>query len=381
MTETDLVYKPWFSRAEFQSRLDKTQHLLKEQKLTALLAFEPETVTYLTGFFTRGYDSFQFAIIPAVGEPLLVCRDMERFYLENTAVFQEHIFWQDGDDKLAVAVRAIEQIVGRKAVCGIEMASWQLTAARFAGLQAALPELTFVDCSTLVSSQRIIKSQAEIAYQRRAGKAAEAGMQAAIDTALPGNSERDMTAAIVQAMVLAGSDRPAPGVLSTGERAFHLHGGYSDRIIQLGDHVQVETTPNVRYYHARFMRPIKAGTATAADHDFVAQLITIQDKALAEVGPSVNVSIPDRIYREGVLGARLSESYTNKTFYSVGLMFEPTSGEPLEATAVSTWQFAAGMTLHTYVLASGFGISETVAITETGIERLTNFPRQLFVTG
>ena len=76
------------------------------------------------------------------------------------------------------------------------------------------------------------------------------------------------------------------------------------------------------------------------------------------LAPNVAVSIPDRIYREGVLSAKLAEAYSNKTFYSVGLMFEPTSGEPLEATAVSTWQFKPGMTLHTYVLAQGFGISE-----------------------
>lgn len=375
------VYKPWFSLDEFQQRLECVQQRLQAQKLDALLAFEPETVTYLTGFFTRGYDSFQFAIIPATGEPLIVCRDMERFYLEQTAVFRQHLFWSDGDDKIEIAARAVKNVLGDKGRVGIEMASWQLTAARFAGIQAALPTLTFVDCSTLVSQQRVIKSSAEIAYQRQAGRVAEAGMQAAIDSALPGTSERDMAAAICDAMIRAGSDRPGPGVLSTGERAFHLHGGYSDRIIEANDHVQVETTPNVRYYHARFMRPIKAGFASAEDHDIVARLITIQDRALAEVGAGVPASLPDRIYREGVLGSGLSDQYTNKTFYSIGLMFEPTSGEPLEATAQSTWAFAVGMVLHTYVLAHGFGISETIAITDSGFERLTNFPRQLFVTG
>ena len=375
------VYTSWFTRDEFQQRLDRVQHLLQAQQLDALLAFEPETVTYLTGFFTRGYDSFQFAIIPATGEPLIVCCDMERFYLEQTAIFQDHRFWADGDDQIAVAAQAVQQMIGGKGQVGLEMASWQLTAARFGGLQAALPELTFVDCSTLVSQLRVIKSSAEIAYQRQAGRVAEAGMQAAIDTAKPGNSERDMAAAICAAMIRAGSDRPGPGVLSTGERAFHLHGGYSDRVIEAGDHVQVETTPNVRYYHARFMRPIKAGVASAEEHDLVARLITIQDRALSEVGPGVAAVIPDRVYREGVLGAGLLDHYTNKTFYSIGLMFEPTSGEPLEVTAHSTWSFAAGMVLHTYVLARGFGISETIAITNTGFERLTNFPRQLFVVG
>ena len=371
----------WFSRAEYESRLDKTQASLREQQLTALLAFEPETITYLTGFFTRGYDSFQFAIIPAQGEPVIVCRDMEAYYLDNSAVFGDRFLWRDSDDKDELMGRAVTSVVGRSGPVGIELASWQLPARRFLALQAALPGLDYVDCSELVSRQRIIKSAAEIAYQRRAGRAAEAGMDAAIATAVPGNSEREVAAAICAAMVRAGSDRPGPGVLSSGERAFHLHGGYNDRIIQPGDHVQIETTPNVRYYHARFMRPIKAGVATDADHAFVAQLIAIQDRALAEVGPGVAATVPDRLYREGVLAAGLADSYTNKTFYSVGLMLKPTSGEPLEATPASTWSFVPGMTLHTYVLAGGFGISETITITATGYERLTNYPRQLFITG
>ncbi len=76
----------------------------------------------------------------------------------------------------------------------------------------------------------------------------------------------------------------------------------------------------------------------------------------------------------------MRETYTNKTFYSVGLMLAPNGGEPLEAEPSSTWAFEPGMTFHTYVLASGFGMSETISITETGCERLTNFPRQLFVS-
>jgi Xaa-Pro dipeptidase len=38
------------------------------------------------------------------------------------------------------------------------------------------------------------------------------------------------------------------------------------------------------------------------------------------------------------------------------------------------------MVFHTYLLARGFGMSETIAVTATGYERLTNFPRRLLVT-
>ena len=61
-------------------------------------------------------------------------------------------------------------------------------------------------------------------------------------------------------------------------------------------------------------------------------------------------------------------------------MLLPVSGEDLEASPVADWSFQVGMTLHTYVLAKGFGMSETIAITADGYERLTTFPRQLFVS-
>ncbi|EYR81232.1 MULTISPECIES: M24 family metallopeptidase [unclassified Shinella] len=370
----------WFSRDEFASRVARVQAELKKDGFDAFLAFLPETVTYLTGFFTRGYSSFQFAIIPASGDPVVICRDVEEYYLDSTCVFPGRAMWNDSDDKSRVAASAITACLGDSPRLAVEMGAWTLSAARLSGLQAALPKSSWVDCSRLVSSMRLIKSPAEIAYQRKAAAAAEAGMRAGIETAKAGASERDMAAAICAAMILAGSDSPGPGVLSSGERAFHLHGGYTDRVLQHGDIVQLETTPNHRRYHARFMRPMKVGGATDEDMRTVEQLIGIQDEALAQVAPGVEATVPDRIYREGVLSAGLRETYTNKTFYSVGLLLEPNGGEPLEAAPGCTWSFAPGMTFHTYVLAKGFGMSETIAITETGYERLTNFPRQLFVT-
>ena len=204
-------------------------------------------------------------------------------------------------------------------------------------------------------------------------------MDAALRAARPGASERDVAAAASAAMILAGSDTPGPGVLSSGERALHLHGGYGDRVLDAGDTVQYEPTPHVRRYHARFMRTIKVARATMAEQDLAERLIALQDRAWAEVGPDVPAAVPDRILRDGIVGAGLAERYTNKTFYSLGLLLEPSGGEPLEATPHATWRFRPGMVFHSYLLVRGFGMSETVHVTETGLERLTNYRRALLV--
>lgn len=370
----------WFEPAEYQARLARVQAALRARFHDGLLLFMPESVTWLTGFFTRGYTSFQLAIVPASGPPTLVCRDVEEYYLDSSCVFPDRVLWRDSDDPVVLAADAIRSRLGERARLAVELSAWPLSVARYQGLCAGLPGASWHDESRLLAEMRFVKSPAEIALQRRAARAAEAGMAAAIAAAKPGNSEREMAAEICAAMIRAGSDLPGPGVLSSGERAFHLHGGYSDRVLAHGDIVQVETTPCVRHYHARFMRPIRVGAASERDVAIVAKLIEIQDAALAEVAPGVPATLPDRIYRDGVLAAGLRETYTNKTFYSVGLMLQPNGGEPLQAAPGASWAFAPGMVFHSYVLAQGFGMSETILVTADGHERLTRFPRQLFVS-
>jgi len=377
----DVLPDPWFPGSEIRERVARIQARLVEDRRDALLAFFPESVTWATGFFTRGYSSFQFAIIPAEGDPLVVCRDVEAYYLDLTCIYPGRVLWTDSDDKNKLATDTIKSVLGERAQVAIETFAWPLSVGRFEALKAGLPQYEWSDGSRIVSNMRLIKSPAEVDYQRRAALAAESGMAAGAAAAVAGASEREMAAEICAAMIRAGSDRPGPGVLSSGERALHLHGGYTDRMLKRSDTVQLETTPHVRHYHARFMRPIKVATATDEEHRTVETLASIQDAALAEVRPGVAAVVSDKVYREGVLHAGLKESYTNKTFYSVGLLIEPSGGEPLEAHPGARWCFEPGMTLHTYVLARGFGMSETILVTPDGHERLTNFPRELIVSG
>jgi len=372
--------RPWFEPAEYHARLARVQTALRARGADALLAFQPESVTWLTGFFTRGYATLQFALVPAEGEPAVFCRDVARYYLERTCVFREYDTWSDAEDRMAAAASFLRARLGHGARVLAELDAWQLSAARYAALTAALPHLRLDDADGLVARLRLRKSPAEITYQRQAAHAAEAGMHAAAATARPGVTERDVAAAIVAALVRAGSDHPGPGPLASGERAFHLHGSFSDRVLRYGDTLQCEVTPAVHHYHARFMRTLKIGTATDAERAKMEAIIAVQDEALAVVRPGVAAAVPDAIYRRGILSRGLRKDYTNKTFYSVGLMFPPTGGEGLEAAPDSAWTFEEGMVFHTYVLADSFGFSETIAITADGHEKLTRYPRELIVT-
>ena len=65
----------WFSPDEYSDRILKLQQALNKRGLDAFLGFQAESVTWLTGYYTRAYRAFQFVIVPTQGEPTIVCRD------------------------------------------------------------------------------------------------------------------------------------------------------------------------------------------------------------------------------------------------------------------------------------------------------------------
>ena len=113
-------------------------------------------------------------------------------------------------------------------------------------------------------------------------------------------------------------------------------------------------------------------------------LISLQDSQIAALRPGAVAADVDRIVREGVVAAGLRTSYDNITGYTLG--FYPTSTQHISDfthifTPKADWVLQKGMTLHMYASAAGLALSESVLVTDEGVERLTKSERKLFATG
>jgi Xaa-Pro dipeptidase len=130
------------------------------------------------------------------------------------------------------------------------------------------------------------------------------------------------------------------------------------------------------------MRPTAIGKPSAAQSDAARKLIEIQDRQLHAMKPGAVARDVDRICREGVLAAKLRDSYDNATGYTLGY-YAPWSPRTSDFTRLfiptADWVIEAGMVFHMYVSAMGLAFSETVAVTASGAERLTQAERALFV--
>jgi Xaa-Pro dipeptidase len=314
----------WFSIEEFRDRVGRVQAAMREQNADVLLAFHPASVTWLTGFFSTAYMLFSVAIVPAEGDPTIVCRDNEEYWLRRTCPFERVVFWVDGEggEPAAIVRRALDGLGATGARIGVESA-FPYGIALADGLHRALPDATFVDMGpAVVARLREIKSPAEIDCIRAASRAVEAGTDAGIAAAHEGATEREVAAAISSALILSGSDVAGPGPMGSGERARHLHATFEDRPLERGDALVLEVDGCVRHYYSSFFRTALIGDATPEQRGFAREVIDLQDRTWDLVKPGAPVAEADRVLRSGI--ERLTgKPYTNNSFGSIGLTLYP----------------------------------------------------------
>ena len=157
-----------FSDAEFAQRLTRTRAAMAVQGLDALLPFAPESQFWLTGYDTFGYCFFQCLVVPADREPVLLTRSADYRQAQLTSNLSDIRIWKDAAganpaSDLAALIGDLG-LTGKR--LGWETATQGLTHRHGMAVAEALGELH--DASYLMGELRLVKSEAEITYVRRA---------------------------------------------------------------------------------------------------------------------------------------------------------------------------------------------------------------------
>ena len=360
-----------FSTDEFRARMRRVHKEMERAGIDLLLIHSPENIYYLTGYQTSGYFAYQVAALARDRDPELLVRFLERGNVGEYSWLDSAQTWKEGDDLVEATLRLVKSSGHHKTI-GMEKRSWFLTAAIAEALAAGLADARIVDSSRLVERVRIIKSQAEVACLRRAGEIAEIEQRAALAAMRPGVLETEVAAAVFHAGIKAGCEYTGlPHHIMSGYRYDVCHANWIPKPIERGELVLLELYGCVERYHATQMRTISMGPASD-DVRRAADIVTeAQDAALAAMRPGASAREIDALVRKPV--RKIRPEYYNRSGYSTGIGFPPRTAEweVLDFNEQEDWEIKEGMVFHMLALACGFGISETVAVTRTGNERLT----------
>lgn len=388
LTMTTHLYT--FPKEEFEARLDKLRHKMKEESLDACVLSSPESIHWLTGLNHWGYFALHILIVPAKGNMRMVARAMEQVTME-TQLEPDVIFYghKDSDTAVDKATEVLHELNLGSAKLGLDLDTIYRSYNRTKELMDAFPDAEWTSCEELVGHLRHVKSPLEIAAMREAATISERMMDAAVRSSRPGVNEREIAGEVFKEMALAGGEPPSFGpFIRPKSRLGEEHGTWGSEMVADDDRLFVELAGSYGRYHAPMGRFVYIDPPK--DYQRVQKICTEAfHAALDTMRPGVKADDVYQAWQKVVNEAGLSDYKRHHCGYMTGMTFPPTWMEDAHIKVVSLREgsdfvLEAGMTFHvlSWLVGSRAGdyfISDTVLVTEDGGEALTKTSHNILI--
>jgi Xaa-Pro aminopeptidase len=386
-----------FETQEYQRRVTETKKAMQQKGIDLLVISQPANMNYLTG-----YDGWSFYVHQVVlvslqqDEPMWLGRGMDANGARLTTSLSEDNIREYADDYVQSLVKhpmhfvadVIKEKGWDRAHIGVEMDQFYFTHRNYVELEKSLPDATFKDANTLVNWVRVVKSEAEITFLKRAGKIAERVMQTAVDTIDVGVRECDAAAAIAYAQYkgteeFAGDYPAIVPLMMAGEAASTPHLTWTEKTYQKDEAVLLELAGVYRHYHSPIARTIFLGQNPPALMKETADVVMDGlARTLEFVKPGVTAEEIEETWRKAIAHSKVVKE--SRLGYSIGVNYPPDWGEqtisirPGDKTVIKE-----NMALHLipgiWYKEVGFEVDATIRVTPTGNESLFDFPIKLFL--
>ena len=373
-----------FDRSEYKARINKVRRALEAEKLDGLLMFQQESMYYLTGYDTFGFCFFQCLYLGTDGKLALLTRAPDLRQAQHTSIIEDIRVWTDAAGaQPAGQLRDMLASLGAKGKrLGIETNSYGLTHFNGKAVDDALAGFcALAEATTLVDRIRMVKSEAELRFVRKAGRLGDLALRAGIEETGPGADEGHILAAQQAAIFADGGDYPANEfIIGSGRDALLSRYKAGRRKLAKRDQLTLELAGVYRHYHAALMRTIIIGKPGKA-HEQMDKACRAALKACEAVLRPGNKAgdVFDAHARTMDEHGMRAHRY-NACGYSLGAKFTPSwmdfpmfyTGNPVPL--VQNQVFFLHMVLMDSESGSAFSLGRTYIVSRDKPEPLSKFP-------
>lgn len=385
-----------FTHSEYLTRLMRTKEKMAEKGIEVLLITNPANMNYLSGYDAWSFYVHQMLIVILdEDQPLWIGRGQDAnaakvttwIYEENIIPYPDYYVQSETIHPMDFVADILKQIGQANRTIGLEMDSYYFTARCYQHLVKGLPNAKLVNGDLIVNQVRMIKSNQEIEYMKRAAKIVEKAMQTGIDFIQEGVRECDVVANIYHAQITGtpefGGDYPAiVPLLPAGEKTSTPHLTWTDQPYQYGDTVILELAGCYKRYHSPLARTVNIGQPTQEIKDLADIVIEGLNTCLDMIKPGVTCEEIEAAWSKSIEKSGIIKD--SRLGYSTGLNYPPDWGEHTASIRKGdktilqpnmTFHLIPGIWLDKY----GVEFSETFRVTDTGCETFADFPRELVV--
>jgi len=378
-----------FAEKEFQSREKKVIESMKEKNLDALLLFRQESMYWLTGYDTFGYVFFQCLVFTSEGNKILLTRAADFRQAQNTSNIKDIRIWVDrNNNNPAQELKSIlvELNLENKNL-GIEYETYGLTGKNAMMLNTSLNNFAKLhDESFLVSKHRLVKSDHEIKYVKKAAELADRALKKAWELSHPGADESDVLSAMQGAVLSGGGDYPGNEfIIGSGPDALLCRYFSGRRKLDPIDQLTLEFAGVYRHYHSALMRTIPIGKAKKEHqelHEICLEALSACEKKL-KVGNTVGEVFEQ--HRLIIDKTKYKSARLNACGYSLGATFAPSwmdwpmLYENNPVLIEKNHIFFMHMILMHSETQTAMNLGETYIVSENGCERLGKLKLDLVI--
>lgn len=380
---------------EARHRLTRLQVKMSGAGVQTALFTDESSIAYLAGFW--GYLGIEFGrptmlVVHADRDPVIITPTMESEMVGSMTWVQDVRGWEDSGPRDWGNV--IKEVVDERIeALWVEKNVIPAIVRNFLDEQYAKTELRCI--STLLGEMRMIKSAAEIEVMKQAGRIAGAMMSAAHKSLAEGRQEYRSALAVIE----AGTEAAAGFLTDKGWERFVSPMAHNLQIMQSGsDTSMVHRRANVRRYRKGdpvyfcfcnmvqfkqyklgFDRMFHIGEISDDAAKVQQAAIDAQQAAIASIRPGVLAEDVAAAANEVYQVQGYETGY--RTGRSIGVAFleapELKKGDKTVLRPGMTFAVDGGISIDG---SHGGRIGDSVVVTESGCDYLTEYPRQLLIT-
>ena len=385
-----------FSKNEYKERLKKVQSSMQKKGIELLISQDTANINYLTGYDAWSFYYAQCVIVHINSdEPICFIRAQDaggafiKTYLkkENIVIYDEKYIHTWPSHPYDALVDLLKKNKWDKLKIGVEMDAHYFTAYCYEKLKQGLPNATIKDSERLVNWVRVVKSNTEIDFMKKAAIISENAMKTAMDIINPGVRQCDAVAEIQKTLFMGtidfgGEYASIATLLPTGKGTSASHLTASDEKFVTGEATVVELSGTYKRYHAPMARTVNLGKPEQKKIDAMNATNEALEAGIKASKPGNTAN--DVAEKFWAILDKYKIKKESRTGYSIGIGYPPDWGEHTLNISKGDMTILKPNVCYHMIAVMQFGdwgveASESIRITEEGNELLCNFSRDLHV--
>ena len=385
-----------FSKKEYKERLKKVQSSMQKKGIELLISQDTANINYLTGYDAWSFYYAQCVIVHINSdEPICFVRAQDaggafiKTYLkkENIVIYDEKYIHTWPSHPYDALVDLLKKNKWDKLKIGVEMDAHYFTAYCYEKLKHGLPNAKIKDSERLVNWVRVVKSNAEIDFMKKAAIISENAMKTAMEIINPGVRQCDAVAEIQKTLFMGTNDfggeyASIATLLPTGKGTSASHLTASDEKFVTGEATVVELSGTYKRYHAPMARTVNLGKPEQKKIDAMNATNEALEAGIKASKPGNTAN--DVAEKFWAILDKYKIKKESRTGYSIGIGYPPDWGEHTLNISKGDMTILKPNVCYHMIAVMQFGdwgveASESIRITEGGNELLCNFSRDLHI--